>query len=77
MQTMNKTLALQLQQITGIDQQDVLSRKIQWASLSTRRSEFLSNLEKALLRDGFVVGTKNRSKAYSDSVVAYDKKVNS
>lgn len=73
---MTKTLSLQLLQITGIDQQEVLARKIHWANLSTKRAEFLEDLDKALLRDGFVVGTKARSKSYSDSVVAYDKEVN-
>lgn len=72
MNVMNKTLAIQLSRIQGYDTDDVAARKINWVRLYKSRQEFLGKLEKELESKGYELGTKERSRAYSDAVVKYD-----
>lgn len=74
-QMMNKTLAIQLSQITGYNEEETKARKVYWIQMYNARQKYLTEVNKSIEADGMVAGSKERSKAYSDAVVAYDRRI--
>lgn len=70
---MNKNILSQLKQIRLMDNEELMARQLYWANLHKARNTFLQELNNKLTDEGFVRGTKQRSKKYSDEVVKYDK----
>ena len=70
---MNNKLMAELRSIKATSEEEALTRQLMWAQQNKARNEFLEQLNKSLDDKGLERGSKERSKTYSDTVVAYDK----
>lgn len=74
---MHSKLHKQINQIEAYNPEITAQRRLAWLQAAMKRREFLEDVQKDIANTSFPntkKGAKARRKAYSDAVVAYDKK---